>query len=68
MANLKDIKLRIQSVNNTKKITRAMKMVVMMKVKKAETTVKASRPFSWNCLMFLKRCCQKLVVNIRFWA
>ena len=36
MANLKDIKSRIASVENTKKITRAMKMVAAAKVKKAE--------------------------------
>lgn len=46
MPNLKDIKSRIQSVENTKKITRAMKMVAAAKVKKAETSVKAGRPFS----------------------
>ncbi|MBO5434290.1 ATP synthase F1 subunit gamma [bacterium] len=46
MANLKDIKNRIQSVQSTKKITRAMKMVAAAKVKKAETTVKMSRPFT----------------------
>ena len=46
MANLKDIKNRIQSVQSTKKITRAMKMVAAAKVKKAENTVKASRPFT----------------------
>lgn len=46
MTNLKDIKNRIQSVESTKKITRAMKMVAAAKVKKAETTVKASRPFT----------------------
>lgn len=46
MPNLKDIKNRIQSVESTKKITRAMKMVAAAKVKKAETTVKASRPFT----------------------
>lgn len=46
MANLKDIKNRIQSVESTKKITRAMKMVAAAKVKKAETTVKMSRPFT----------------------
>lgn len=46
MANLKDIKNRIQSVQSTQKITRAMKMVAAAKVKKAETTVKASRPFT----------------------
>ena len=46
MANLKDIKNRIQSVESTKKITRAMKMVAAAKVKKAEATVKMSRPFT----------------------
>lgn len=46
MPNLKDIKSRIQSVENTKKITRAMKMVAAAKVKKAENSVKAGRPFS----------------------
>ena len=48
MPNLKDIKNRIQSVESTKKITRAMKMVAAAKVKKAENTVKASRPFTQN--------------------
>ena len=46
MANLKDIKNRIQSVENTKKITKAMKMVAAAKVKRAESTVKSARPFS----------------------
>ena len=46
MANLKDIKIRIQSVKSTQKITRAMKMVAAAKVKKAENTVKMSRPFT----------------------
>lgn len=46
MTSLKDIKNRIQSVESTKKITRAMKMVAAARVKKAENTVKASRPFT----------------------
>ena len=46
MANLKDIKNRIQSVESTKKITRAMKMVAAAKVKKSETAVKSSRPYT----------------------
>lgn len=46
MANLKDIKNRIKSVESTKKITRAMKMVAAAKVKRAENLVKASRPFT----------------------
>ena len=46
MANLKNIRDRISSINNTQKITRAMKMVAAAKVKKAENRVKASRPFT----------------------
>lgn len=46
MANLKDIKNRILSVENTKKITRAMKMVAAAKVKKSETAVVTSRPYT----------------------
>lgn len=46
MGNLKDIKNRIQSIESTKKITRAMKMVAAAKVKKSETAVKASRPYT----------------------
>lgn len=46
MANLKDIKNRIQSVESTKKITRAMKMVAAAKVKKSETAVKSARPYT----------------------
>ena len=55
MANLKDIKTRIQSVQNTKKITRAMKMVAAAKVKRAETTVKAARPFADELLVMFRR-------------
>lgn len=55
MANLKDIKTRIQSVENTKKITRAMKMVAAAKVKKAENTVKAGRPFSDELISIFKK-------------
>ncbi len=46
MAGLKETKDRIQSVKNTQKITRAMKMVAAAKVKKAENSVKLSRPFA----------------------
>ena len=55
MPNLKDIKSRIGSVQNTKKITKAMKMVAAAKVKKAENTVKASRPFSDELLYLFRK-------------
>ena len=53
MANLKEIKNRINSVQSTKKITRAMKMVAAAKVRSSEYAVKASRPYSSElCHMF----------------
>lgn len=55
MTNLKDIKNRIQSVKSTQKITRAMKMVAAAKVKKAENTVKMSRPFTNELTMMFKK-------------
>lgn len=55
MPNLKDIKNRIGSVQNTKKITKAMKMVAAAKVKKAELTVKAARPFSDELLHLFRK-------------
>ncbi len=55
MTNLKDIKNRIQSVQSTQKITRAMKMVAAAKVKKAENTVKMSRPFTQELTSMFKK-------------
>ncbi len=46
MANLKDIKRKIKSVNNTKKTTRAMKLVSTAKLKKAEEVAKRSRAYA----------------------
>lgn len=46
MPNLKDIRRRIRSVKNTQKITQAMRMVSAAKVKRAESRVKAVRPYS----------------------
>lgn len=46
MPNLLDIKDRISSIQNTKKITKAMKMVAAAKVKKSQIKVISARPFS----------------------
>ena len=46
MPNLLDIKDRISSIQNTKKITKAMKMVAAAKVKKSQIKVVSARPFS----------------------
>lgn len=46
MPSLKDIRRRIKSVKNTRKITLAMKMVAAAKVKRAEMRLQANRPFA----------------------
>ena len=55
MASLKDIKSRIQSVESTKKITRAMKMIAATKVKKAENSVKLSRPYTKELIIMFQK-------------
>ena len=46
MANLKQIRDRINSVKNTRKITEAMRLVAAAKVRRAQEQVLRSRPFS----------------------
>jgi len=46
MANLKEVRNRITSVNSTMQITSAMKMVSAAKLKKAQDAVTQMRPFS----------------------
>ena len=46
MAGLKEIKVRIKSVKNTKKITYAMKLVAATKVRGAQAAVERSREYS----------------------
>ena len=48
MPNLKDIRTRIESVKNTRKITKAMKMVAAAKLRKAQERMEASRPYSYR--------------------
>lgn len=46
MANLKDIRNRINSVGSTMQITNAMKMVSAAKLKRAQDAITAMRPYS----------------------
>lgn len=46
MPNLKDIRDRIGSVKNTKKITSAMKLVAAAKLRRAQDAVQAARPYA----------------------
>lgn len=46
MASLKALKLRIGSVKSTQKITKAMKMVAAAKLRRAQQSAEAGRPYS----------------------
>lgn len=50
MANLRDIRNRIQSVKNTQQITRAMKMVSAAKLRRAQHNIQNLRPFANHIL------------------
>jgi F-type H+-transporting ATPase subunit gamma len=50
MAGTKEIRLKIKSVQNTRKITKAMEMVAASKMKKAQERMRAGRPYARRIL------------------
>ena len=46
MASVQDLKRRIRSVRNTRKITRAMELVAAAKLRRAQTRIEAMRPYA----------------------
>ena len=46
MANLKEVRIRISSVNTTQQITKAMKLVAASKLKRAQDRILQMRPYS----------------------
>ena len=46
MPSLKSLRLRIVSVKQTRKITSAMKMVAAAKLRRAQETAEAARPYA----------------------
>ncbi len=46
MANLKDLRIRINSVKSTQKITKAMQMVAASKLRRAQEAAEAARPYA----------------------
>jgi F-type H+-transporting ATPase subunit gamma len=53
MPNLKDIRARIQSTKNTQKITSAMKMVSAAKLRRAQQSIVALRPYAMSILTLI---------------
>lgn len=46
MAGSKEIRTKIKSVENTRKITKAMEMVAASKMRKAQERMTAARPYA----------------------
>ena len=46
MPSLKDLKIRIESVKSTRKITKAMQMVAAAKLRRAQEAAESARPFA----------------------
>jgi len=57
MASAKDLKKKIQSVSNTKKITRTMEMVSAAKAKQTQGRVEANTPYSQKLSELLEGLC-----------
>lgn len=60
MANLKAIRQRIRSVQNTQKITRAMRLVAAAKVRRAQLRTLAARPFTGRIVRLLQQVCEEV--------
>ena len=54
MAGSKEIRNKIKSVQNTRKITKAMEMVAASKMKKAQERMRASRPYFGRMLAIVR--------------
>jgi F-type H+-transporting ATPase subunit gamma len=53
MASQQDIRRRIASVQNTRKITKAMEMVAAARLRRAQQRIEATRPYALNMLEFI---------------
>ncbi|MBS1765393.1 MAG: ATP synthase F1 subunit gamma [Bacteroidetes bacterium] len=60
MANLKEVRLRIASVNSTQQITKAMKMVSAAKLRRAQDAILQMRPYAAKLREILENLSQSL--------
>ena len=63
MASLKSLKLRIGSVKSTQKITKAMKMVAAAKLRRAQSSAEAGRPYSTRLSETVSRLVSRVQVS-----
>jgi len=68
MAGSKEIRTKIKSVENTRKITRAMEMVAAAKMRRAQERMRAARPYTER-FATLQHICRGQIQSIdtHFW-
>jgi F-type H+-transporting ATPase subunit gamma len=64
MASQRDIRRRIISVQNTRKITKAMEMVAAARLRRAQQRIESTRPYALNMLEFIGQLVQYLQVDL----
>jgi F-type H+-transporting ATPase subunit gamma len=60
----RDIKRRITSVQNTRKITKAMEMVAAARLRRAQQRIEAARPYALNMMEFIAGLVRYLQVDV----
>ncbi len=63
MPSLRDIRRRIVSVQNTRKITKAMEMVAAARLRRAQLRIEATRPYALDMLEFIGQLVRYLQVD-----
>ena len=63
MASLKALKVRINSVKSTQKITKAMKMVAAAKLRRAQEAAEAGRPYAQRLEAVVASLASKVTIN-----
>ena len=64
MASQRDIRRRIGSVQNTRKITKAMEMVAAARLRRAQLRIESLRPYALNMLEFIGQLTRYLQVDL----
>src|SRR5512139_1776202 len=63
MASLKELKGRINSVKSTQKITKAKQMVAAAKLRKAQASAEAARPYAARLAQVMGSLASKVIVT-----
>ena len=64
MAGSKEIRSKIKSVENTRKITKAMEMVAASKMRKAQDRMRAARPYGEKIQIGRASCRERVCVPV----